>query len=496
MSQPNFLVICMDQISAFSLACNGNKVVKTPNMDRLAAGGVNFTRAYCSNPVCMPNRASFITGLTPRQHGLLTNGSFLPEDVPTLGGALAAKGYRTHSVGKLHFQPYGPNQLGDGRSSLEQGSRWKSRELSALPSPYYGFQTSDWTGGHVNGINGHYMQWLEDHHPEVVDKWRRENAYHHSGNEIYRLEVPAELHYNHWIADRSIDFLQKEGANPFFLFCSFPDPHHPFAATRPYSEMYNPDEMELPATYQNDEDLIAFLKAYRPFFGNKAPEEAVMREIIAQTYGMITHVDDNIGRILVRLEALGLGENTHVILTADHGEYLGNHDLIHKAAYPYESLYRIPLIWKAPGGSVTDCPVPASTVDFVPTVCELAGVDTTYFTARGFGESEKLSLPGQSLLPALRGEPLSARPVLLEYDEDCHAGPLLRQRGLVEGPFKMVLYHGSEEGILVKVDSDPNELDNLWEHPEYQEVKDRMLLQLLRRLVATERFDNNRVCWA
>ncbi|MHC4884554.1 MAG: sulfatase family protein [Planctomycetota bacterium] len=536
MPQPNFLVICLDQISAYSLACNGNAVVKTPNMDRLAREGTNFTRAYCSNPVCMPNRASFITGLTPRQHGLLTNGSFLPWDLPTIGDALIEKGYRTHSVGKLHLQPCGPNTSGDGRESLEARHRWANRELTDLPSPYYGYQTSDFTCGHVNGIQGHYGQWLEDNHPDVVNLWKPENAYHKNGH-ASRLEVPAELHYNHWIADRTMAFLtrhSREGGNPgingtqeatdspnpwipasagmteppvpepvegveapFFCFTSFPDPHFPFAATKPYSEMYRPEDVDLPATYGNRSELIPFLRDYRPTFTrNNAPGEDEMREIIAQTYGMITHVDDNIGRILDRLDELGLSETTHVILTADHGEYLGSHDLIHKGTYPYESLYRIPFIWRAPGGSGTDCDLPTATVDFVPTVCELAGIDTEVFMGRGFGESEKLAMPGRSLVVALQGEELPNRPVLLEYDEDCHAGPLIRERGLVDGPYKLIQYYGSDECILVNVDEDPNELTNLWDHPDYREVQSRMVLALSQRLIATERFDNNRAGWA
>jgi arylsulfatase A-like enzyme len=508
-TQPNFLVICMDQISAFSIACNGNKVVKTPNMDRLAAQGVNFTRAYCSNPVCMPNRASFITGLTPRQHGLLTNGSFLPENVPTIGEALIQKGYRTHSVGKLHFQPVGPNKVGDGRESLEAGHRWASRELTELPSPYYGYQSCDFTCGHVSGIQGNYGQWLADNHPDVVEKWKQEKAYHRTNREVYRLDIPPELHYNGWIADRTIDFLRQQvdrqsapslqspNSEPFFLFCSFPDPHFPFAATKPYSEMYRPEDVDLPDTYRTRRELIPFLEKYRPFFDrNNAPDEQTMREIIAQTYGMITHVDDNIGRILEKLNELGLSDSTHVVLTADHGEYLGHHDFIHKGAYPYESLHRIPMIWKAPGGSSLDCDIATATVDFVPTICELCNIDEEFFMARGFGDSEKLAMPGQSLLPALKGDALPNRSVLIEYDEDCHAGPLIRQRTLVEGFYKLTLYYGSEDGILVDVEQDPDELTNLWYDSKFEQIKNKMILELTQRLMATERFDNNRIGWA
>lgn len=492
--QPNFLVICMDQIHAASLGCNGNKMAKTPNMDRLARSGINFARPYCSNPVCMPNRASFITGLTPRQHGLLTNGTFLPDNVPTITQALVDNGYRTHSVGKLHLQPVGED--GD-RKSWESRKRWNRGEIKSLPSPYYGFQSADLTVGHVSGVSGDYANWLDDCHPGARAKLQRESAYFSHG-QAFRLNIPAELHYNHWIGDRTIEFLEKEGdARPFYLFCSFPDPHSPFAACKPYSEMVDPRDVDIPSTYGCGEDLIPFLAEYRHHAViNQAPAESELREIIAQTYGMIAHVDDNVGRILESVKKLGLNEDTIVVLTADHGEYLGANDLLFKGVFPLEELWRVPLVWRVPGVSPSRCDTPVSTLDFVPTVCDLVGMDRTLFTSRGPCKSAPLPLPGRSLAPLFSGEALSPTPVLLEYDEDWHAGPLIRMRGLVDGFMKLVVYLGSEEGILVDLENDPLERTNLWNHPDYREIRQRMMAQLSQKLIATERFDTRRVCGA
>jgi len=206
-SQPSFLVFCVDQMQSYCLGCNGHPVVKTPNIDALAARGVNFLRGYCNNPVCMPSRASMITGKTPRQHGLLTNGNSLSPDVPTVTQALADAGYRTHSAGKLHLQPFG-GFFDDNAESAELGTPWWSGERNALPLPYYGYQGADFVGGHVTYAFGEYRTWLIEQHPESSRKLAKGQGYHACG-EGFRLDLPEEHHYNHWIADRSIEFLAK-----------------------------------------------------------------------------------------------------------------------------------------------------------------------------------------------------------------------------------------------------------------------------------------------
>jgi len=127
----NFLVIVVDEMQAANLGCSGNEQVKTPNIDRIADGGVNFLRAYCNNPVCMPSRATMLTGLTPKQHGCMTNGNILPTNIPTVTKALVDHGYRTHSVGKIHLQPFGEEDL--VLQSCESKQGWNSGKIKALP---------------------------------------------------------------------------------------------------------------------------------------------------------------------------------------------------------------------------------------------------------------------------------------------------------------------------------------------------------------------------
>ncbi|MGG4035506.1 sulfatase-like hydrolase/transferase, partial [Paenibacillus cisolokensis] len=304
--KPNFLVFVVDQMQSRTLSCHGHPDVKTPNIDRLAREGVSFTRAYCNNPVCMPSRASLLTGLTARQHGVLTNGIALSEHFPTLPGVLSEHGYRTHAVGKLHHQPIGSVSREEQMEFSWEGMKfWESGEIRSIPSGYYGYQSVDYVGGHVTCF-GDYLRWLEQVYPGGGKKLSKEGAYY-ADDKIpmsWRIDLPEEYHYNHWIAERSIDFLEQmsQQDQPFFLWCSFPDPHHPFAACRPYSEMYDPASLTLPEHWDVEEDGISWLKERRNIHPDYTSfDEHDLREILAQTYGMISHVDKTIGEITKKL---------------------------------------------------------------------------------------------------------------------------------------------------------------------------------------------------
>ncbi len=499
--RPNFLIFCVDQMQAYCLGCNGHPVVKTPHIDALAARGVNFRRGYCNNPVCMPSRATMITGKTPRQHGLLTNGNSLSPDVPTVTQALADAGYRTHSSGKLHLQPFG-GYFDDHSDSVELGRRWHAGELPKLPEPYYGYQSADFVGGHITYAFGEYRNWLSENHPESLPLQTKGQAYHTCGVAL-RLDIPAEHHYNNWIADRAIDSLQCHipslttdhrspiTDHPFFLCCSFPDPHFPFAACRPYSEMYDPDDLELPDSLEARNDLCAYLAQKARGQGPAGPEE--MREIMAQTYGMISHIDANVGRVMAALEASGQADNTMVLFIADHGEYLGSHGLLYKGAWPYEELWRIPFIAAGPGVQPGVCEVPVSLLDLAPTFLDYAGLDPLALDTRGPGPINRLPPAGQSLRPFLEGG-LTAphESLVMEYDDDLGKGGVCRLRGLIDGDWKLVLYGGFDDGALFNLAEDPRELRNLWNDPQAQGRKAELLARLVQRLAQTDRFDTPR----
>lgn len=499
--RPNFLIFCVDQMSSFSLGCHGNPDVRTPRLDRLASEGVSFRRGYCNNSVCMPSRSTMITGLTPRQHGCLTNGTSLPARIPTITQALVDAGYRTHAVGKLHYQPFNappPSEgmLDDPFGSWESRRGWEAGQITALPLPYYGFQHVDYVGGHVHYNFGDYANWLAAEHPGTHGLYAKERAYER-GAESWKLDLPEALHYNNWIAQRAIDGLSRADGRPFFLFCSFPDPHHPFAACRPFSEMYDPANLTLNPTWDEREEPCAWMEGlYRP-----SPDfsEADLRADMAQTYGMITHLDTCIGRVLDGLAVQGLAQNTVVVMLADHGEYLGSHHLLYKSTWPWEELLRVPFIWRDPRGLSSGVDgTPVGLLDLAPTILDYAGVPQDVLSTRQpEAQADWPGLPGRSLRPLLSdGEPLPPRPVLAEFDEDYRPGPMVRRRTIIDGNWKLTLFGGQSEGMLYNLADDPHETRNLWADPSRADVRASLTASLLDGLICSDPYYGPRISGA
>lgn len=495
--RPNFLFICCDQLQSYALACNGNPDVKTPNIDRLAKGGCSFRRTYCNNSVCMPARATMITGLYPRQHGCITNGTNLPENVPTLPQVLVRNGYQTYAVGKLHFQPL------SAENSAESKEGWLSGRITSLPPNYYGFQQVDFLGGHMSFCFGDYVNELRKTHPGMYEKYKRENALWQCSNPdipTWTLPVPPELHYNNWIADKTIRFLETKNDKPFFAWCSFPDPHFPFAACKQYRDLYDPAKLHISPTAFAPVSESKTLQERRDFFGKLyAFDEQTLRETVAEYYGMITHIDDNVGRILDALDRTGLTDNTVVVFLSDHGEYLGSHHLIEKADWMYEELARIPMIWRVPGamrpGVGSDSVV--SQVDLVPTVLDYTGLSALEFDMRKNFSAPPLTLPGRSLRPLLNtGCPLEDKPAFLEYDEDWWKSGFYRVRTLIGQRYKLVVYTHTGGGQLFDLQHDPQERTSLWNSPEHQGIKAEMMEALLREASTNDRIDQRRWCGA
>ena len=195
---------------AWRAAAGERSPLETPHLDRLAAGGTRLNRHYVNNPLCMPGRSTLITGLTPRAHGVRTNGIDLDRGIPTVVQALAGAGYRTHSSGKTHFRimaaPNGADPLAlDPLAFPEARPLWERGRIDAIPVPYYGFQTVDWTGGHGD-VFGDYRTWLRGVDPDAPRLLaRRAGTPPASGAEqAWKMAIPPELHYNTWIADRTM----------------------------------------------------------------------------------------------------------------------------------------------------------------------------------------------------------------------------------------------------------------------------------------------------
>ncbi len=281
--RPNFLFIMTDQQRADWLGCYGHPVVKTPNVDALAMEGTRFTEFHVASPVCMPNRASLMTGRFPSVHGLRYNGCVLPERANTFVDVLKAGGYRTASIGKSHLQPFTdvePHAWGNETGQIdeawksdthdygkEEPGRYDSEGRYHFPTPYYGFDHVDMVTSHGDRAGGHYQQWFRENNPnwrELTDR-SNELPHNYSCPQAFRTPIPAESYSTTYIKDRTIDYL-NENANseaPLFTFVSFPDPHHPFNPPGRYWGLYSPDQFDLPLRYEDHRNPPPFLEAVR-----------------------------------------------------------------------------------------------------------------------------------------------------------------------------------------------------------------------------------------
>ncbi len=476
MSQPNILFIVTDQHRADCLGCYGNDLINTPHIDALAAEGVRVERAYVTNPLCTPARASILTGQSVSGHGVWNNGVPLPKSATTLADFLAERGYRTAAIGKLHLTPQQPGCPG----FPENADFWNADPEPDWHGPYCGFQEVQLCVGHSNLI-GHYGQYIKHNHPKLVGKYDRKYALADptGAPHSWKSGFPVEHHSCTWIGDRAVDFLRSLDGRPFFAHCSFLFPHFPFAPPAPYCYQYSPEDIIVPERREGDlegkpEHVMRYHRAPRTGPGRVAMcdvTEAQMREIIAHTYGMVSLVDDTVGRMLAALDEMGLAEDTIVMFCSDHGELLGDHGLLYKGPYHYEGLLRIPMLWRwptgLPAGRAAEGLVSQS--DIAPTVLDMLGMDP-------WPEIE-----GRSQLPLLRGEEESVREaVVVEY----HGGKSrptegMRLKTVVTERWKLTHYVGESFGELYDLENDPGELVNLHENSAHAEVRARLTEQLL-----------------
>ena len=487
MNRPNILWICTDQQRSDSLGCYGNKEVRSGNIDSIAESGVRFNRHVTPMQICSPSRATMLTGLYPRHHQLITNGMALPEAVPTLTASLGQAGYRTHGVGKQHLQPI----LAPARLNMpDSRAFWDKPDAHKWDGPYYGYQTIDLLLGESDTaqIAGHYANWLKAHYPQYVDHLKPKYAtYPPPGDldEIWRSAMPIESHYNTWITDRAVDFLSNQDLNeaPFLLFVSYPDPHHPFDPPEEYADRYDLADVKLPIVTQGDlegrppycDDLFPKGQGFRKLYwqadegaegGSTITTEGIsddsLRKAIAYTHAQVEMIDDGVGRILAQLKASRQDENTIVIFTSDHGEYLGNHGLLHKGPASYRQLTELSLLIKGPGmqsGAQVDSLT--SHIDLMPTLLEATGVSGP-------------EVDGISLLPLLNGDVKQIRQYTFgEYHPTVRKD--LYNQTVYKGKWRMTRYpHMPHWGELFDLKSDPLELENLFFDPTKAGIKDSL----------------------
>ncbi|NOU66279.1 sulfatase-like hydrolase/transferase [Paenibacillus sp. LMG 31461] len=484
MKRPNILLITSDQQHWHTLGAF-NSEIHTPNLDRLTFEGTTFNRAYCPNPTCTPTRASIITGMYPSQHGAWTLGTKLLEDRHTVGEDFLATGYRTALVGKAHFQPLRSTEEFPSLEAvplLQDLDYWKQ-----FNETFYGFDHVELARNHTNEflVGQHYAIWMEE---QGCSNWR-DYFLAPTGtldpSIKHKWPIPEKYHYNTWIAERSNKLMEEftEKEEPFFLWASFFDPHPDYLVPEPWDTMYDPNTLTLPKvvpgehdnnpphfrmTQEAQPDFTAWKEtghAIHGYHSHQVYDEAEQRQNMATYYGMISKMDAYIGRILDKVDELGIAEDTLIVFTTDHGHFFGQHGLHFKGGFHYEDVIKLPFIVRYPGK------VPAgrqseafqSLVDLAPTFLSIAGLPIAR-TMTGVNQSQ-----------VWFGKQHAARDhILCEFR---HEPTTIHQKTYVNERYKITVYYNQTYGEIFDLKEDPQELHNRWDDPEYVHVKSDLLLK-------------------
>ncbi|MDE0305762.1 MAG: sulfatase-like hydrolase/transferase [Albidovulum sp.] len=478
----NFLLVSADQQRGDCLGVEGRRV-KTPHLDQFASGGTRFSAAITPCVVCQPARASILTGLLPRTHGVHDNGIDLDPKTGEKGfaGTLAANGYDTAFFGKAHFSTYHTFEATGTpecvKSSSRYGPDWNG--------PYMGFRHLEimlvghnWFTPERPPRGQHYERWFyaDGRGEEKIEAYRRNAGDTAGAAQTWHSMLPVAWHNTTWTADRAIEWLRKRRAEPFCAWVSFPDPHHPFDCPEPWSRLHDPAHVDLPALRRRSFEGRPWWHEHVLTAEPQGPSESVktrksysriapqsdeqLREIIANTYGQVALIDHNFGRLLIALDEAGLAENTVVVYFSDHGDWLGDHGLVLKGPMHYEGLLRVPLLMRGPGvpaGRTLGSPV--STLDLAATLYDYA-------------EATPLSgQHGSSLRPLIEEKAVRGY-ALNEWElHPGRAGVALSLRTVRTATHKLTLDLQSGAGELYDLVGDPLESRNIFDGGDAAEVR-------------------------
>ena len=491
----NILFIMADQLRWDYLSCYGHPHLHTPNIDKLAARGVRFDRAYVQSPVCGPSRASTYTGRTVFSHGATWNRVPLPVGELTIGDYLRPQGVTTAVVGKTHMVP---DREGMRRLGVDPGGEVGIR----ISQP--GFDPVERDDGlHPDGVLAAkggklaYNDWLRDQGYAGDNPWDRyANSAEGPDGEVLsgwylkNSNLPARVREEHsetaYMTMRAREFIEEMGDAPWLLHLSYIKPHWPYIAPAPYHDIYGPESF-LPI-HRSEEERRDPNPVHEAFMRMEVSETFSMqgaREVVLPAYmGLIKQIDDHLGRLFDWLEETGRDKDTMIVLTSDHGDYLGDHWLGEKELF-HECSVRVPLIICDPRpeadatrGTSSDALVEA--IDLLPTFLE--ATETPPADHR---------LEGRSLMPLLQGEtPDDWRDaVLSEIDYGFYAARATLDVGesdargymLRSARWKYVHFRGFPPQLF-DLEADPDEFHDLGRDPAHAETRAQMQAALLDRL--------------
>lgn len=491
---PNIVFFMVDQLSAKWLETASAGVCPTPNINRLREGGVTFSNAISSNPVCCPTRATIATGLTTRGHGVLENGYQLDASIPTFMRSLQQNGWRTGAFGKVHFRPHFAGLYPDYRP--------------------YGFDVTCIT---EDPRGGEWLDWVEKEHPEHYDaalatiwptaipdfaeygpkaidlksriekikagfQWATPEFPKNTGG-AYTLPFPEEASQTAWITEHGIGFIRETSPDLLLLaHISYVQPHGPYCPPAEYMKYVVEDKIPTPAFPEWLEDPHA-----PAYFSDKKPVSGDWLYMRHCYFADIAHLDHQLGRIMEALEKTDRMDNTYLIFLSDHGDLLNDHGFRGKEERHYDACIRVPLVIAGPGlqRGVT-CDELVQLEDICPTVLEMAGLAYPIMPKMGpylKAAVESIpTLPGRSLLSLCRGErPSDWREAA--YSESYNAiwsvTPGDWARTIRTKDFRYTFYANGNGEQMFHLRQDPDEQRNIVADPAYtgmrQELRDRLM---------------------
>jgi len=455
--KPNLLFIWTDEQRADTMAAYGNSGIHAPNLNRLARESVVFENAYATQPVCTPNRSAVMTGLWPHTSGCIKNNIPLPGEIPCLPEILDDPDYRTAYMGKWH--------LGD-----EIFAQHGFQEWVAIEDGYGGYYSDSRDKSARSG----YHHFLIDHgyKPDSGTKFSRGFA----------ARRPIDHCKPAFLEMQACDFLRRHRNDPFILYVNFLEPHMPFFG--PLDDEHEPADVALPTNFTDpleDNEPLRYRIARECCRTKYGESEADIRQLIARYWGLVTQVDRSVGAILRTLENLGLDDNTIVVYTSDHGDMMGSHHMVEKSVM-YQEAVRIPWLMRIPQmrGRSQSIKSPVSHIDMMPTLLDL-------FDARS-----RADLPGQSLVPEIKGSNTDPRDVFIQWNPNSGAlkikrgGTQLaskerlkeleneRSRAVISPDGWKLCLSDTDKCQLFNLNKDPGETTNLFDSGDHKEIISRL----------------------
>lgn len=467
--RPNIVLIFTDQQRFDSLSCYGNKALQTPGIDRLAEEGTRFDNCYVNNPVCTPSRASLFTGRPLSGHGVYKLHDILPQETKMLPEYLKESGYETALIGKLHVSAamfeYDRRNAHDGFDIYD----WCHEPSLFFDAPFNAYST-----------------WLKANHPEFYERYKQE------GRQL--KHIPKPYHFSTWVGETAENYIKnRDKSKPFFTFVSFFDPHNPYdqhpkaCEEKVNAKAFEPLNRKRREAFDKSDGIErshsnCYLGSYDSY-----SDEAIADMRLGYHAG-IALIDEQVERICSRLKVEGIYDETMILYASDHGDMLGDHELLAKGAFFYEAGVKVPMIikWPKEMGDVSVCRELVQPHDLFATLLTTAGVSEERIravapTSLNLSETVKNQKGHAFALCEYRnsGIDMSRK----AYDPPIHA-TMLRYKN-----YKLNLYHGEPMdscGELYDLTADPKEQKNLWQRPDACAIQTEMLVALANALTEND----------